>query len=484
MTSPETQNPGSKEINNGAEYEMAQARFRRTWRDSLKPRLEAIGYEINEDFIPEWSAEIQQAAPDILASFDDEEIAEDVKSAIVSGVNALAKTNKKVSDTLIGISSRWAKEKESEILTSSPENIKMLSLLAEHGSEQDKAFVANLFHEGIPRQLLEKEWRSVGIDLIIAMQAGEHSERNEWIKQAHTELKQQSPTDASYLLGKLLSHGNENIVELGKNLVKEDLSSLGFDANEFLRIWDINGNKGKFTNAVIERNMERIYELEPTVAKFLFEEFGIMEFERYPKDMLKRQYEKSDDAETPYGIIVMPRIDQGEHAGAFAQNTQAFQELFDQIKDELNMRVLEVESKQDLARMLITLNRKYGDENKISFALAGGHGSLGLITLGEGKHARDFILKKDLKGRGVQRASNFFVEHPTFVLFSCSTGKEGGFAQDLSQEYNASVIATDSDTSLNSIQKTGEAHNPSFDVQYGSGAKTIQYDRGTLIESK
>ena len=482
------------------ERSVARARFRHSWRESLKPHLDAMGYTINVDLIPLWLAELEQAMPEILDSFDDPEIAADIKWTIATTVKNVSRDRSEegqelragILHALIDIASQWVKHKQLDVIISSPENIRVLAILAEHGMDQDKKFVSDMINPEIAELILFDKNAVAGVELFIAMYAGGDSFAEERLRQVHLEFKQSSPLSAAHILGALIENGLPETSKLAINIVKEDLVALGLDAEKLLRVWNINGKSGQFTNDVVERNMERIYELSQiklnqvegketeNIPKFLFENFGIIEFERYPKEMLEQMHARFEDITTPYGIVIFPRIDNGEHAGAFAQDTQVLGNFFDQIKSKYNLRVVEAGSKPDLTRLIGKLDRKYGHENKISFALVGGHGTLSMIALGEGRHARDFVFKKDLEDERFKQKASLFVEHPTFILFSCSTGIEGGLAEKLSSDFNALVMAPDSDTSVRSVKADITDEDPSFDIEYGKG-KTMVYDRGLLV---
>ena len=54
-------------------------------------------------------------------------------------------------------------------------------------------------------------------------------------------------------------------------------------------------------------------------------------------------------------------------------------------------------------------------------------------------------------GGRAQRAGQFFVDNPTIILSSCSTGAEGGIGQELSKRFGAKVIAPKEPTSMAEI---------------------------------
>lgn len=244
-----------------------------------------------------------------------------------------------------------------------------------------------------------------------------------------------------------------------------ELEAEGFESlSTFLRIYDLSPTKiidawaastkpEKFGEAV-EVNTRRIIEIEhdqPGISKFLNREFGITDFGRYPPELLIQQYKEQDNNENPYGVIVYPRSD---HNGAFYQNGYIFKDLLDKLDGEFSLRVVECESKIDIARALIKFDRRYnpgGKGHKISLAIIGGHGSENTIKFG-GQDERHRLRIQDLMGSGIQNTSRFFEEGPTIILASCSTGANKGIGQEMSEKIGAKVIAPKEPTNLTEIQ--------------------------------
>ncbi len=228
--------------------------------------------------------------------------------------------------------------------------------------------------------------------------------------------------------------------------LKEMLTKYGFDPDEILDVW--NGSDTEYgPEPQIRSNMNTVFALEdqrPGIARLLYEEFGIRNFERYPESMLIAQFDEANDIEKPYGVRIQATHDWN---GAFGRGfgtsgNKHWETLFQKIQDRYAFRIVEVKSRIEIARKLIELNRKYGERQKIAFAFIGGHGTKDYITLGGGRR-HTMLHREDLMGQGAQRAGSFFDSHPTIVLDSCSTGTEGGIGQELSRVFGAKIIAPD-----------------------------------------
>ncbi len=257
-------------------------------------------------------------------------------------------------------------------------------------------------------------------------------------------------------------------IEHCEGLLREILTKYGFDPDEILDVWS-GSHTEHGPQPQIGSNMDAVFDLEDKregIARLLYKEFGIRNFERYPQSILIAQFDEFEDLEKPYGVMIQATHDWN---GAFASwsDRQVWEKLFEQIKEQYAFRIAEAKSKAEVARRLIGFNRKYGEHHKIAFAFIGGHGSKDSITLG-GPHRRNKLLSEDLTGRGVKRTGGFFEPHPTIALVSCSTGAEGGIGQELSKVLGAKIIAPSVPTGLKNIEAILTSEGIDFKVEYSS----------------
>lgn len=256
--------------------------------------------------------------------------------------------------------------------------------------------------------------------------------------------------------------------------VKSDEAERFLDETEKI---EIQREAKKYFNSAAAYNLPVMHQLESIqlgILSFLYKRFDITQFGRYPENMLLEQYREYENIKKPYGIAIFPRAD---HNGACYFDRNELEKLRQGIGNAFTIRIVECESKQDIAKTLLRLNKQYDREQKISFAFIAGHGSPSGIMFGgnprpvyEGEklHPRFYIHKDDLMGHGVQRGKNFFIENPTLLLSSCSTGKEGGFAQELSQKFGATVIGPEMDiVGIDSLKVNFDKRGiPIFQVKY------------------
>ncbi len=249
-------------------------------------------------------------------------------------------------------------------------------------------------------------------------------------------------------------------------------------------------------------NLEAISELETKklgAAKKLYEDYGIANFGRYEQDMLLRQIDIADK-DPRYGIVIYPEAD---YNGAFFQNGKQLYDASLQLRTGgFETRIVEAGSQRELARRLLRLHKKYSPAgNKFSFAIVGGHGSPNSIALGNDKpldpppfpdpkksqeeyekeldvwrksistDTGRFVTDDLLEGEGIQRAlQEWFEESAPKVLVSCSTGAEGGIAEQASAQSSGEVTAPKIPTNVKKIDVSFDTNGkPVFSVEYFAG---------------
>lgn len=282
---------------------------------------------------------------------------------------------------------------------------------------------------------------------------------------------------------KMLKSSDKRIHMVGRIVERELLGEIGLNAHKTVREWQ-NGwpdkkeaaRQGKDIYDVDAKNLKMIFELEeaePGICAVLQEEFNISSFARYPKDMLLRQYRERDRTDKKYGIVIYPKSDWN---GAFYDAQYGLLTLNANVQDHA-IRIVECETKVEVARSLIKSKNRYGKDNKIAFGVIAGHGSSESITFGgtDTTDSRHVFTKEDLKGRGVSRLTDFFDKDATLILISCSTGEIGGVGESLSRLLDLKVIAPDEPTNISAIQTTKNNGHLEFHVRYSNGTAGNRY---------
>lgn len=297
----------------------------------------------------------------------------------------------------------------------------------------------------------------------------------------------------------MMSEGYASISDQSATIIKtldEDLSfdypygdifiSVSFLKNELGRVfkvprelfesWHFNDSKDKTSLITRLSFMEQIETMARGGVQLLHDNYGICEFNRYPLGMLIDQIKKHDEL-IPYGVVIFPKSD---HNDAFDRDLDLLFSLYEQMRGEYLVRFFECGNGQDVYRSLSGLNSKYGDENKISFMILGGHGGVNSIQLGD-EHVSSgsfTSIEKDMitNSSGLSRVRDYFTPSPQVVLFSCSTGVKGGIAEELSKKLGARVVAPKVPTSPKSIRFIEDIEGQiTFDVKYNDGDKAALY---------
>jgi hypothetical protein len=217
-----------------------------------------------------------------------------------------------------------------------------------------------------------------------------------------------------------------------------------------------------------------IAEIEDTIpggSKILSDEYGIRCFYRYPAGLLIRQL-KEQDSDMPYGVVSYPYADYNRamtNAGVIVPSLDYQLE-----KGGMRLKIIESGGPIDFAKKLIRLNRKFGDEYKISFLLVNAHGEADNFLLSEGKGGKRRIEKSMLNGDGTNRLRELFVDDPEVALLSCSTGKSGGIGETIAKKYGVHVIAPNTPTGIEKVHvHFDEDGRPHFEPEFSDkGART------------
>ena len=186
------------------------------------------------------------------------------------------------------------------------------------------------------------------------------------------------------------------------------------------------------------RTIGQVKERRPDAVEVLHDVYGITAFHRYEIKDLITQYDEHGKNDRPYGLVVAAISD---HNGAL-DNTRGrggnvIKQLRDTLGDKQYVRVVEVENVVELGRRLINLDQTYGKEHKIGFVLLKAHGT---------NEASIFGGINNLFGRlstdtNFGSAKKLFVHNPLIVMDSCSTGRDQGIAQHVSESLKATVFA-------------------------------------------
>lgn len=269
-----------------------------------------------------------------------------------------------------------------------------------------------------------------------------------------------------------------------EQITREICYARKIDADKLLVAWaqtctdrkSLSKNQLKYDDRAL--NLAAILVLEkknPGITKDLMDSFGILDFGRYALRVLTSQEIEKEETDLPYGIVIYPRSD---YNGAFYDVSGYLSHIYEEFSSlpdakRPRIRVFEVENVKDLASVLNKSRKKWG---KISFAIIAGHGTQSTIEFGE-EEDKAVLVKRDLFRKGAGAIKKAFVDNPTIILDSCSTGSLGGIASAMS-EIGGDIIAPDIPTAISKVEtKVDEKGKIDFQVKYAEGS-AMKHSKG------
>lgn len=325
-------------------------------------------------------------------------------------------------------------------------------------------------------------------------------ERKAQLQESLFRLCIQKEEDGEYALQPGLSHVIRAIdsrlvavEDVAKKIVPEVFATIGkrFDipGPKLESVWRGSCDKVNLvdTNYYLMNNLRKMTELDrmwPGSPKALYERYGILCFSRYPIEVLEDQYQRRNEKDTPYGVVLFPHAD---HNGAFYTDENVLLSLKFDLRRKALLRVAEAGSKLDLVKQMRRMRNNHGP---MSFAILGAHGQKNGFEFGRGTDPKFSLTTSDVLNpdhgakKMTQDEAPYFVEDPTIILVSCSTGQPRGIAETLSRELNAHVIAPDRDTSLRWIRAKRINEKWDFSVEYGDKNTERRYRSGRAVSDE
>lgn len=357
-----------------------------------------------------------------------------------------------------------------------------------------------LLFDALERENEGIQYLDVFCDIAYSLDDRDFLLAKEWFNE-FLEKEEYAEVESGALLARLakrISGGNDmnRTVEFSNVL----FNKYGWKADEYLRDWGHGSENYDEYLETIPRHLKNMINLErfhPGAVETLRREFRVTHFGRYTFELLEKQYRERNNDKMPYGVIVMPKDD---HNGVFNQQVEVLAEFDESLRDAYTTRIVECESKWDIGRMLLTLDKRYGNNHKISFVILGGHGGGEEIRLGDSRNKvgesreRDQIFISDLTKPGpergsytrgvIKRISSFFEKDVVIVINSCCSGAKSGIGQRLSKVFGCEVIGPDAPAALVKLKailskdgKKLQGIRAKFDV----GAHAKAYKKGNPV---
>ncbi len=206
--------------------------------------------------------------------------------------------------------------------------------------------------------------------------------------------------------------------------------------------------------------------------KTLQKEFGLTAFQRYPPEMLIKQFSERTRQDVSYGFILAAHRDENTFLDSLANHME---ELEQSLPTTLSMRFVEARNGLDAFRKLATLHRRYPHQ-PWKFGMVVGHGWWKEQAIAFDLQPFDSFAKgypggvriEHLLGPGIRRLADYFSPTAEVILVSCYVGGEAGFASELSQVWKRRVHASEDEIGCQTMNQTGVDADgtPHFDVGY------------------
>ena len=231
--------------------------------------------------------------------------------------------------------------------------------------------------------------------------------------------------NASYKERKKMLYLFENIVSSsGSEYFNSEDIIAGENMAESLGFYDfeIGMNLGFAINAIGEEKTRKLHE-----------EYGIIYFGRYDKDLLEEIYNTLDPEYKKDKPVLLAIYGKEDWNGALYQDREKHKEL----RKVYKMIVYEVDSEYLFKKAIYDTYKKYGDIPVHSLV---GHGYVDEIVLGSGDGDEDRLDVEDKDELAYLRY--MFSDNPKIILNSCSTGKNvDGIGAVLSDVFDATLWA-------------------------------------------
>ena len=232
----------------------------------------------------------------------------------------------------------------------------------------------------------------------------------------------------------------------------------------------------------------------PGGVKLLWEKYHIRDFCRYPNEILVAQA-KNEGNDVPYGVLICPRDD---HSLSLLEDFSALRELYESMGGRHIVRIFEEGASSQVARDLITLDKQYGSQEKISFVIVNGHGNREGVTLEapyEGTYASNEQFEKmyaygQLARSSLAQASRstkqkmqaMFKPNAPILVLACMTGQPQGFSQELSNFLATKVVSVKNlGTAIKHFKAVYDADGViDFDIEFDDEKSKVSYVQGKV----
>jgi len=271
--------------------------------------------------------------------------------------------------------------------------------------------------------------------------------------------------------------------QASRELATHVLKHYNLNYDQFVKQW-YNYSLQTGQIGMVAQNLEAILTIEekrPDIAKVLKDEFNIGLFHRYPPEVLIAQFDQRNNRELPFGIMVNSITDHNEALGSLGM-TGLLKSLHKEADGVgYGVRIYEAGSIEEIVDIMNQSNERYGEKTP-QFALISGHGLPDSIEM-DWDHPRfpgRKIRQESFQDEDGLNLAKKMGDNAQVILISCSTGVEGGIAQEISKQ-GLRVSGPDCEAGAGWVEmKKTQDGLIEVQVKY-RGAKTNRYQNGELL---
>lgn len=219
--------------------------------------------------------------------------------------------------------------------------------------------------------------------------------------------------------------------------------------------------------------MSELEEEMPGSVKNLHENFGISNFQRYPKEILLNQL-KVPDPKKETGLLLFAEDDS---IGAMDKKHDILNKIYEKRKDDLNFRIAECKSGPALAQQLEKVKQDF--QKNISLIFLSAHSEKNGFYLGDDNEKNNYVSQEEI-AKIASSLKDFFAADAQVVANACSSGAINGWVKTISKEARIRVIGPDKPAGIENIEFIGKEIIP----EYYDNDISSNYYKGFLLSKK
>lgn len=202
--------------------------------------------------------------------------------------------------------------------------------------------------------------------------------------------------------------------------------------------------------------MDELEALSPGSVKKLHEEFGITNFQRYPKEILLNQMAQIDQSKE-VGLMIFAANDWN---GSMDTEQNLLSKIAHLRKNDLNFRIVECDSAAAMAKQLQSVKQDF--EKKISLAILSAHSEPEGFYLGNDTSRGSFVKQEEI-AKAASGMKELFSEDAQIVANACSAGAISGWLKDFSKGARVKAVGPDRPAVIRDVEFVGKEMVPRYE---------------------